>query len=427
MSFEKETGQAALSRADASFDCELVGTVDIATGGSDQFCAATVTANGGVVTIEISGQEATHLALTNLRVQKVTNERDGRPWCLKMSLVTPMDGVSKYILDTKTEETYQALLMDMQDRIAVRLDAKSALAEVNQTGGENYPNMTFIPLKQDIPMPTSTEFALFLLLLTVFMSTISTQDFANDFMTTDSLKGMTGWTQFNKISTVDDYLAWWPVLLMSMKRWAASREGWLDPSIDLLANEQVKRECDLIRGCTDVQKDDLNLGAVLLGHPFISQTRKLPFGVTRPPPFNASGTQRCQWELFDPSGANTTNADLACYGSVRESPNGALEYYILQMQGILNGTYRSWTPGNWISSDTTELSHRFTLYFPSARKFAVVHISVSIDQAGRVSQQSLAGNYPSFDVYEPFIWGTSQVLVPYAVSPVPADTELRGF
>ena len=33
MSFEKETGQAALSRADASFDCELVGTVDIATGG----------------------------------------------------------------------------------------------------------------------------------------------------------------------------------------------------------------------------------------------------------------------------------------------------------------------------------------------------------------------------------------------------------
>jgi hypothetical protein len=176
-----------------------------------------------------------------------------------------------------------------------------------------------------------------------------------------------------------------------------------------------------------VQKDDLNLGAVLLGHPFISQTRKLPFGVTRPPPFNASGTQRCQWELFDPSGANTTNADLACYGSVRESPNGALEYYILQMQGILNGTYRSWTPGNWISSDTTELSHRFTLYFPSARKFAVVHISVSIDQAGRVSQQSLAGNYPSFDVYEPFIWGTSQVLVPYAVSPVPADTELRGF
>jgi hypothetical protein len=276
-------------------------------------------------------------------------------------------------------------------------------------------------------MPTSTEFALFLLLLTVFMFTISTQDFANDFMTTDSLKGMTGWTQFNKISTVDDYLAWWPVLLMSMKRWAASREGWLDPSIDLLANEQVKRECDLIRGCTDVQKDDLNLGAVLLGHPFISQTRKLPFGVTRPPPFNASGTQRCQWELFDPSGANTTNADLACYGSVRESPNGALEYYILQMQGILNGTYRSWTPGNWISSDTTELSHRFTLYFPSARKFAVVRISVSIDQAGRVSQQSLAGNYPSFDVYEPFIWGTSQVLVPYAVSPVPADTELRGF
>lgn len=403
-SFETEDG-AQLPRADPSFDDdELTAAVDLSVDNTNEFRAATISAKAGILSIEWSSDGNIDYPLTNLRIQKPTNERDDRPWCLKMSLVVPMDDVKKYIVDAKTEKGYQELLIGLQDRITARLDAKSALAEVNQTNGENYPNMTFIPLKMDPPAVPGGEFALFMVLLTVFMFNLSTQDFENDFQTTDSLKGMSGWSQFNKISTVEDYLAWWPVLLMSMKRWAATREGWLDRSIDLLADEQVTRECDLIRGCTEVEKEDLNFGAVLLGHPFVTQTRKLRFGVKDPPPFNSSGAQVCQWELFDPLASNASDPGLlSCYGSIRTSPDGHSEYYIPQMQGILNGTY-GWSPANWISPDTTELSHQFTLYFPSARKFAVVRIWVSIDPAGRVRQLSLAGSTPSFEVYEPFLW-----------------------
>lgn len=416
--FETEDG-AQLQRSETSIDEELSATLDVCIGskddgvGADEFTEATVCAKAGLLSFAWPDGRTADFALTNLRIQKVTNAREGRPWCMKMSLAVQRDGIKKYILDAKSEDVFQTLLSGLQDRITAQLDAKSAL-EVNQTNGENYPNMTFIPLKVHQPSIPPGEFALFLILLTAFMFNLSTQDFENDFLTTDSLKGMSGWVQFNKISTVEDYIGWWPVLLMSLKRWAASREGWLDQSIDLLADEQIKRECDLVQGCTEVKKEDINLGAVLLGHPFITQTRKLRFGVVEPPPFNASGSQECPWELFDAGAAQSqpSNDTLArvnsCYGSVRTSPDGELEYYIPQMQGILNGSY-PWTPANWISADTTELSHQFTLYFPSARKFAVVRIWVNIDQAGRVGQQSLAGNYPSFEVYEPFMWGVSHI------------------
>jgi hypothetical protein len=422
-SFETEDGlqQNGLARAaGASIDEELAGTVEVQEGGEGDFRTATITVKGGVLRLKwktppmaiasaISMAKISDFPLTNLRVEKVSNERDGRPYCLKISLLVPADGVRKYVFDADTLDGLSTWMMGLEDRITARLDAKLA-QEINQTAdGENYPNMTFIPLKTVEPTVPAGEFALFLLLLTIFMFNLSTQDFENDFLTTDSLKGMTGWVQFNKISTVEDYIDWWPVLLMSLKRWTATREGWLDQSIDLLADEQISRKCDLLQGCTDVAKEDINQGAVLLGHPFITQTRKLRFGTTYPPPFNASGSQQCEWELYlaggeEPSnGTASATSDLSCYGSVRTSPDSQLEYYVPQMQGVLNGTY-AWSPANWIGATTTELSHQFVLYFPSARKFAVVRIYVNIDQAGRVGQQSLQGNYPSFDVYEPFMW-----------------------
>eukprot|EP01043_Picozoa_sp_COSAG02_P086995 COSAG02_NODE_24348_length_691_cov_0.753378_1_plen_187_part_10 len=168
-SFETEDG-GQLPQADPSFDDdELTATVDLSVNNTHEFRAATISAKAGILSIEWSSDGTTVYPLTNLRIQKPTNERDGRLWCLKMSLVVPMDEVQKYIVDAKTEKGYQELLIGLQDRITAQLDAKSALAEVNQTNGENYPNMTFIPLKMDPPAVPGGEFALFLVLITAFM------------------------------------------------------------------------------------------------------------------------------------------------------------------------------------------------------------------------------------------------------------------
>ena len=99
--------------------------------------------------------------------------------------------------------------------------------------------------------------------------------------------------------------------------------------------------------------------------------------------------------------------DFGCYGaSLTQHSRINLfrqdEYFIPHMQGILNGTYQ-WSPESWISPETLEMSHRFTLFFPSDRRFAVVNIAISIDAAGSVVQKSTGGNSPSFETFSPFM------------------------
>lgn len=133
--------------------------------------------------------------------------------------------------------------------------------------------------------------------------------------------------------------------------------------------------------------------------------------------FNASGDHECPWQLLNASewqSLSHTDAtsglpagSSGCYGAslTKHSRINLFrqdEYFIPDMQGILNGTYQ-WSPDNWISTDTLELSHRFTLFFQNDRRFAVVNIAASIDAAGSVVQRSISGSSPSFETFTPFM------------------------
>lgn len=364
------------------------------------------------------------LSIANIKLSKVNSPRKGQPYCFKINLVQPDgSGNDKYIVSLPDSSALREWMIGMQDRIAESIDGLSP-EEINQTGGENYPNMLFIPLQTIQPVVDAADFALFIVLLVVFMNTLNTQNFSQDFVTTDGLKGMTGMVQYYKISTVDDYLGWWPVILSALKRWTATRQGWRDPSLNAMSANMQEKECKLVTGCNEIDIEDLNQGAVLLGLPYITQKRRLPLGSSTPPIFNASGSLECPWELAaiatDAQQAEwgVTNETFSCYGKTRSSRYGGHdEYYIPQMQGILNGSL-PWDPSNWIGANTVELSHQVTLYFPSTRRFAKVIITVSIDAAGRVNQASRSSpdwdssdypnqdEYPVFEVFEPFIWET---------------------
>ena len=89
------------------------------------------------------------------------------------------------------------------------------------------------------------------------------------------------------------------------------------------------------------------------------------------------------------------------YYSVQLDKATEAEYYIPQVQGILNGTI-DWSPDNWISASTLELSHHFTIYFTESRRFATATITITFDASGRASVTDVWGRGPSFETHEPF-------------------------
>lgn len=253
----------------------MTAAVQLQLGGSGKFVAATATAEGGVLKFHKIAESEPDIGLpmTDFKVSTVNAQRSGQPFCLKIN------ADAKYVVSFADEDTMRNWLIGLQDRISANLDF-SAPKDIAQTGGENYPNMIFIPLKTVTQMIPAYEFALFIFLLCIFMSNLGTQHFDQDFATTDGLKGMTGMTAFYKVSTVDDYIAWWPVLLSALKRWSAEREGWMDPTLSAMArSEKLKRVCDLQSGCNDIDFDDIdpNRGAELLGLPYITQTQRAIF------------------------------------------------------------------------------------------------------------------------------------------------------
>ena len=106
---------------------------------------------------------------------------------------------------------------------------------------------------------------------------------------------------------------------------------------------------------------------------------------------NATSGRECLW-----GGANAT-----CYPNTTRV-HGYDVYYIPEVRRMLDGSLTDWTPENWISQSTEELSHKFTLYMPKTKRFATIDISLSFDITGRLTLYSADGNAPQFASAEPF-------------------------
>jgi hypothetical protein len=363
-------------------------SVEIQFNGTGKFYEGVIVAQSGILTLNAVGQPEAIMQLEDLKVGPVTTERKGHPFSIRISLnKEDALGNYKYIVDCKDAQHKRDWLLGLQDRIAAHIERLEAEMEGEEPS--SYPNMVFIPLKTVEPVVDAPEFVRFLVLLTIFMWIITFQGFASDFSTNDGLKSMTGMWEFSRISRTDDYVAWWAILLGAMRRWSSSRPGWAP---------------------TGPQEEQM--GAVLVGLPYITQTKQLDLNGTSPttvlPMFEPTAGSECPWAPI-----NATDEQLAvwpdttegCYGATMQ---GEAAYYIPQMQGILNGSI-DWSPADWISSETLELSHRISLYYPNERRFALIQITVSIDASGMVRLADMDGNTPSFETHEPFAWDNDPI------------------
>ena len=301
------------------------------------------------------------------------------------------------------------------------------------------------------------EFVVYIALLVAFMMVVGHQYIETDFAINDGLQGMCGMVQFRKISTQDDYVAWWPVLFTAMQQWNRNADPALDAGRKNLA--------------------------VLVGMPLITQKRRTDgpnfLSSAALPRFNATNGQPCVWPLGGPSqrvctddatGAlnsltsvggltggmscsdylgdvqvwssggcafdlssldplaqvvpagthladicpvscrtcgNSTTTEVstenaACYQSSVEVPDHGLVYFVPEIKMMLNGTISGWNPADWIDQDTEELAHMITLYMPTTRRFATIDISLSFDITGRLTLYSSAGASPQFHAHETF-------------------------
>ncbi len=195
------------------------------------------------------------IALVDCTLGNVKTQRQGHPHTVRISLrEKDEDGNHKHVLSLADGAAHQVFTLGLQEQITACLDAEEPEAVAADSPADTMPNMVFIPLKTVDPAVPPKEFAMFLVLLGVFMFTLYSQNLTDDFATNDALRGMTNMVQFGKISTVEDYLAWFPVILDGLRRWSSSRAGWTLPSIEEVSNDDT--------------------AAVLVGLPLLLQVRK---------------------------------------------------------------------------------------------------------------------------------------------------------
>lgn len=430
----------------------LSAELDIQPNGKGPFLPALVSLKGGVLITgqpEQSGTErddrlpsialpANQFVVSRPKRRR-KSEAGSRKYCLKISLAgVDSHGNDKYIMDCRTPERYRTWLSMLQDAIVYAMDGNGkGLPEL--PNGEFYPNMLFVPLSESSPVVPAQEFALYAFLLVLFMIVVTQLKVVEDFQVNDAVKSMLQMTQFYKIKTSSDYLEWWPILLAALQRWSAQRAGWMAP--------------DFRTGDPSIQVDEVQVGAVLLGMPYITQKRLLrstrsselivsttnatasrrqqlrnKLDEFRPPetlpPFNSTTEEACPWPLHEPTAKQigewgfVTSTTVGCYGSSTDVLDNGLpwfyrldestqaQYFLPEIQGVINGSY-VWSPADWLSSKTLELSHAFTIYFPGPRRFAVVRITISFDVTGRVILKSQNGVGPRFETYEPFAYESS--------------------
>lgn len=195
------------------------------------------------------------IALVDCTVGNVKTQRQGHPHTVRISLrEKDEDGNHKHVLSLADEAAHQTFTFRLQEQITACLDAEEEEAVAADSPVDSMPNMVFIPLKTVDPAVPPKEFAMFLVLLGVFMFTLHSQNLTDDFATNDALRGMTNMAQFSKINTVDDYLAWFPVIMDGLRRWSSSRTGWTLPFAEEVSNDDTV--------------------AVMVGLPLLLQVRK---------------------------------------------------------------------------------------------------------------------------------------------------------
>ena len=245
---------------------------------------------------------------------------------------------------------------------------RASLSKGNALRG--LPNMMFIPLKTSTPLAPAREVLLYGVLLFLFLFNVAYQDFDRDYAARSGIETMCGWTNFNKISTTADYVAWWPELHNSLSLWQANNDGIEDPA-----------------------------KVVLVGRPRITRKSTAAFEGGAVMPFNATSGS-CPWPL--------DGASSSCYTTTASDAAGDTVTVLQHTEAILNGSI-PWSPANWISEDTRELTISFVLYMPQERRFTYVDITVSVTTAGGVSLKSASGETPTFKTYEPFELETKPV------------------
>lgn len=196
-----------------------------------------------------------------LSVSRPKSKRQGRKYCLKLEADKTSEGgtagwaagTDKLIMDCMQQATYREWLGQLENMIIQGKDGEGK--DERKDKDEFYPNMLFIPLKLHEPAVPAREFALYLILLTVFMFLVTWQDVAVDYKINDAVKEMTNMRIFRRISTAEDYVKWWPTLLTALRRWSQSRPGWTPVAADQQEFERA------------------NSAAILLGMPFITQKK----------------------------------------------------------------------------------------------------------------------------------------------------------
>lgn len=109
-------------------------------------------------------------------------------------------------------------------------------------------------------------------------------------------------------------------------------------------------------------------------------------------PFNNTDGSPCPWDL-DPS-------SNACYDQTRLDADLELSYVLPHMHEILAGDI-AWSPSLWIGPETISLSHQFTVFIPSSRRFAVGTLSLAISDTGGIVKTK------NFLTHEPFLLDVS--------------------
>ena len=195
------------------------------------------------------------IALVDCTIGNVKTRRQDHPHTVRISLQEKDEnGNHKHVLSMADDATQQMFMVGLQEQITASLDAEEQEALADDSPVDSMPAMVFIPLKTVDPAVPPKEFAIFLMLLGVFMFTLKSQNLTDDFATNDALRGMCGMNQFGKISTVEDYLEWFPIVLGGLRRWSANRKGWTLPNVE--------------------EASDDGEAAVLVGLPFLAQVRK---------------------------------------------------------------------------------------------------------------------------------------------------------
>ena len=341
--------------------------------------------------------------------------------------------------------------MEIKAALDQELEAElEAELEDDPLAGEDadaVPNTIFVPLKTIEPEVDAREFAIYVIMLIVFMYNVMTQDFSGDFLAVQGLQSMVHQLQFDKINTVEDYETWWVALKAGLETWELNTVSAQIAGVNNIEHTAWS------------QDSGQPTAAVLVGVPFVSQVRcaspnscvKLRRSIweassqpepivgnnpvwysppderaggssnssTPPPeptkkpvwrasswkgdfwmamrwdtiaPFNNTDGSPCSWPL-DP-------ISRACYTQTRLDIDGELGYVVPHMHKILDGTY-DWSPSKWLGPSTIQVGHQFTVFIPSTRRFAVGTMSLIFDDTGGVRTRA------RFETHEPFLLSMS--------------------